>query len=429
MISRLSIVVLSIIVPAYNLQGQYIHSEKAISIFNEYQKICHLDNGKMWGISLHGPLMFVDRESRSIVANMQDESGMLEKQNAIFQGRLPDRYGIANTTFTWNEQQWTMIMWPVSHNTFERNQLIFHEAFHSAQIMLGINLPNAENPHLDKKEGRIWLQLEWMALLNALNIPVDNTFIQDALVFRQFRRSIFADSDSTENALELLEGIPEYTGIKLSGRDSLETSIYFSEMVKTARTRSSFFRTFPYTSGPLYCFLIERKDPEWRSNFLEIKDLGDYLKEVHSIPIPLDLHSEAKKRAKKYEIDDLLELESKREEEITEKKKSIISTFIDGSILILPIKNPNMEFSPLNMMAIDDKGTFYQTFRVTDAWGILEAENGIFIPKDWSAIHISTIEIKQEGSFISGKGWKLNLKDDWRISTVENSDDLTLIDR
>jgi hypothetical protein len=373
--------------------------------------------------------MFVDRESRTIIANVQDEAGELIKQDGVFRGSLPDMYGIANTTFYWNGQQWTMLVWPVSNNFFQRNQLLFHESFHSAQVKLGISLPNTENAHLDTKQGRIWLQLEWMALLEALNSENNIESIQDALVFRNYRRSLYLDSDSTENALELLEGIPEYTGIKLSGRDSLETLIYFSEMVETARTRSSFFRTFPYTSGPLYCYLIERKDPYWRKKIHEIIDLGEYLKHIYSITTFSDLQFQANKRAEKYGVKELIKQETKREKEIIDKKNSIIATFIERSILILPIKKPNMEFSPINMMAIDDKGTYYKTFRLVDLWGIMEAEEGLFIPKDWSAVYISAKDMKVDESVIYGKGWKLDLKEGWILSPVQESDNFILLDQ
>lgn len=426
MINRFFFVGFLIIVPAFYLYGQNIDAEQALKVFKEYEEICKLDKGNLWGVSMWGPLMLVDRESRTIVANVQDKAGELKNYHGTFQGRLPEEYGIANSTFSWKGEQWTMVMWPLSNNRFERNQLLFHESFHSIQVKLGINLVNAENPHLDEKEGRIWLQLEWLALLEALKAIDNYKFIQDALVFRNYRRSIFPDSDSTENALELLEGIPEYTGIKLSGRDSMETLKYFSLMVETARTRSSFFRTFPYTSGPLYCFLIERKDPTWRQKITKITDLGSYLKDVYSIPIHFDLQAEASRRAKKYGSEELIRQEAKREKEIIDKKNSIISTFINGQILILPIKNPTMEFSPLNMMAIDDKGTYYKTFRLVDIWGILEVEEGSFIPRDWSAIHVAARNIQTDGVSTKGDGWVLNLKDGWILSPIKDSKNLTL---
>ena len=73
------------------------------------------------------------------------------------------------------------------------------------------------------------------------------------------------------------------------------------------------------------------------------------------------------------------------------------------------------------MMSIDDKGTYYKTFRLVDVWGILEAKEGIFILNDWSAIHISAENLVVEDSVISGMGWTLNLKKGWGISSSSDS--------
>jgi hypothetical protein len=370
--------------------------------------------------------MFVDKENRIIVANTQDDEGFLKERENFFTGKLPESQGIANTTFYWKGKQWTMLLWPISGDTFERNQLIFHESFHCAQVRLGINLPNAENPHLETKEGRLWLQLEWLALLNALDTSKNIQSIEDALIFRNYRRSLFQNSDSTENMLELLEGIAEYTGIKLSGRNSIETLEYLSQMVDSARNRTSYYRTFPYTSGPLYCFLIEQMDINWRKDILDIYDLGLYLKNICSVNIPDDLRSEAEKRSIRYDRDKIVESENLREKRILKKKDKIISTFINGPILSLPIKKPNIEFSPLNMMAIDDKGTYYKTLRLVDVWGILIVQEGAFIKNDWSAVNVSAKEMKRDLSMITGNGWNLKLDDGWELKAGKGNQDFII---
>lgn len=413
---------------SYIIYGQEIDIKAVEEIFEEYEDICQYDNGNLWGISLHGPLMFVERASRTIIANTADKNGGFMRINGVYQGKLPENQSIANTTFNWKGTQWTMVMLPFNSDYNLRNQLIFHESFHSIQIKLGIKLPNAENPHLDLKDGRTYLQLEWLALLRAHESISKLEYIRDALIFRKYRRGLYPKSDSTENILELLEGIPEYTGIKLSGRDSIETIRYFSEMVKEARNRPSFFRTFPYTSGPLYCFLLDGIEPLWRKNILEINDLGEHLRKAYSISLPADLKTAAHIAAIKYDGDEIIKQERIIEEQFLAKKQSIINTFIEGPVLILRPKKPNMEFSPINMMAVDDMGTYYKTFRLVDIWGVLESDDGVFILKDWSAVHISARDMVVEDSVLSGKGWVLKLKEGWIISQFKDSSDFVLTD-
>jgi len=271
--------------------------------------------------------------------------------------------------------------------------------------------------------------IEWAALLEALLNMKNKESFQDALIFRNYRRSLFQNSDSTENALELLEGIPEYTGIKLSGRDSLETLEYFSDMVEVARNRSSFYRTFPYTSGPLYCYLIERQNIYWRKSIKEIDDLGYYLKNNYSISLPANSKLEAEKRARKYNGEELIAKENELEKEINKKKENIILTYIQGPILSLPVKKPNIEFIPLNMIAIDEMGTYYNTLRIVDVWGILEVEDGVFINKNWSAIYVISSEIVKDDGKISGIGWQLKLNEDWEMIPGDQTGNFHLFDQ
>ena len=191
------------------IYAQNIDIEKAKIIFQEYEEICKKDDGSLWGRSLFGPLMLVNRENRSLIANTPDINNDFNQTGNMYQGRIPEEMGIANTTFNWKGTQWTMVMWPLNENIYLRNQLIFHESFHSLQNKMGMEIPNTENPHLDLLDGRVYLQLEWLALLSANNSIDKVDHIKNALIFRNYRRSLFEKSDSTENALELLEGIPE----------------------------------------------------------------------------------------------------------------------------------------------------------------------------------------------------------------------------
>jgi hypothetical protein len=50
----------------------------------------------------------------------------------------------------------------------ERVALLAHESFHRVQPKLGLYVFGEENEHLDRPEGRLWLQLEWNALEAAL---------------------------------------------------------------------------------------------------------------------------------------------------------------------------------------------------------------------------------------------------------------------
>ncbi|ULT23417.1 hypothetical protein KUH03_30125 [Sphingobacterium sp. E70] len=59
-------------------------------------------------------------------------------------------------------------MLPLPEHRDDRINLLAHESFHRIQPELGFKLNNANNNHLDEKDGRISLRLEFEALKKAL---------------------------------------------------------------------------------------------------------------------------------------------------------------------------------------------------------------------------------------------------------------------
>ena len=55
--------------------------------FAEAAALCTADHGMTWGMSLCGPMMVVDRETRFVVANQADARGQLHAQAGVFVGR------------------------------------------------------------------------------------------------------------------------------------------------------------------------------------------------------------------------------------------------------------------------------------------------------------------------------------------------------
>src|SRR5690606_6956730 len=139
-----------------------------------------------------------------------------------YSGILPAAVNIANTAVNWGGKRWTMAMLPLSENKENRINLLAHESFHSIQPSLGFTLNNAENNHLDQKKGRIYLRLELEALKQAMRSNSEKEMKQhltSAFTFRKYRNTLYKGSETTENLLELNEGIAEFTGLIVSGRN------------------------------------------------------------------------------------------------------------------------------------------------------------------------------------------------------------------
>lgn len=78
--------------------------------FAQADRLAQEEAGRLWGIRLGGPLLFVNRADRAVVANQPDLEGRLEERDGLWVGILPDDVGIANTAVEWAGRRWTMLM-------------------------------------------------------------------------------------------------------------------------------------------------------------------------------------------------------------------------------------------------------------------------------------------------------------------------------
>src|ERR1043165_8550878 len=66
----------------------------AHTYFQEAAKICVQDRGRLWRVSLCGPMLFVDAQTRTVFANQADTQGRLTKRGEVFTGRLPPEINV-----------------------------------------------------------------------------------------------------------------------------------------------------------------------------------------------------------------------------------------------------------------------------------------------------------------------------------------------
>src|SRR5437763_5001555 len=131
-----------------------------VDAFRELDQMCARDGGKMWGVNLSGPTVFVERATRHFVAS---------RDGKITEGTLPQTIGIANTSVDWEGTRWTMVVLPLPEDPYKRRALMAHESFHRVQKEIGLGSGvEGGNAHLDTLDGRYLLQLEWRALAIAL---------------------------------------------------------------------------------------------------------------------------------------------------------------------------------------------------------------------------------------------------------------------
>ncbi|MEN6618243.1 MAG: hypothetical protein ABFC28_01905 [Rikenellaceae bacterium] len=366
-------------------------------------------------------MLLVNPQTREIFANEPDSCGVLVKRGSIYTGILPIEINFANTAIDWNGKSWAMIILPLPHNKQSRINLLAHELFHKAQPSLDFTIKNADNNHLDQKDGRIYLRLELEALKKAVTSSSKaemEEYLTNALVFRKYRNSLYSGSDTTENILELNEGIAEYTGQIISGRNKEQAIKNFEKSIDMFMNYPTFVRSFAYQTIPVYGFLLLESKKDWNKEIGVKTNLVDYFINAFNIEMPKDLKKSATNIAEKYNSKTIVTEETAREETNKKLIAEYKFKFIEQPHLKIQFEQMNFSFDPRNIMPLENKGTVYPNIRITDKWGVLTVESGALVSPNWQAISISN-PTNIGDKKITGEGWELELADDYCLTKDE----------
>lgn len=241
---------------------------EASKLFETARAICARDGGRLWGQNICGPMLLVDYRDRSVLANQRDREGRLTSSGAWYAGVLPDDVIIANTPTDWAGVRWTQIVSPLPDDPARLQVLVAHELFHRIQDGLGLSFREGANRHLDTLEGRYLLQLEWRALVQALQAADEKQRLRavgDALALRAERQRLFPAAATEEASLEINEGVPEYTGVMLGLATAAERIAYAIDDLSQFIKAPTLVRSFPYATGPAYGLLLDHYLPDWKS--------------------------------------------------------------------------------------------------------------------------------------------------------------------
>ncbi len=403
-----------------------VERTSAAQHFADARELCDRDNGKLWGRSLKGPILLVSPATREVIANQADLEGKLQKSGDVFVGKLPVEMPVANTAIDWAGVKWTMVLLPLPHDQSARRVLLAHELWHRLQDEIGFPSSAAANHHLDTRDGRLWLQLEWRALGLALreNGKRRQDATSDALLFRSFRRSLIDHAAEEERAMEMHEGLAEYTGIAL-GRTLDLPQYVIDHNLTNAVAKPTFIRSFAYASGPAYGILLDQTGIDWRKGLTKTDDLGALLQRALGLQLPVDLAQSARTRAQDYGWEKLAAAETEREANQQKRLAAYRRKFIDDPVLVLPLQEMKMQFDPGELVSLDPRGTVYPNIKIVDAWGILTASKGALLESDFGKITISA-PTDSRSTQVNGEGWTLELNPGWELQAATRAGDQTI---
>ena len=374
----------------------------------ERQRLCEADNGKLWGVSLCGPFLFVDPATRQVVGNYPNA--------ALPAGVIP-----ANTAFPLGDGYVTMVMWPITDEPIARNILLMHESWHRIQRQIGLPPAEGNNDHLDTFDGRYWMLLEWRALARAATLSgsARRAAVLDALGFAAQRHQLIRGSGIAEANLLRNEGLAEDTGVALSTapRDRMVRVV---EELARYRGAPSLVRSFAYGAGPAYGAFLDLYRPGWRRTLNGHSDLYALLAAaLHTEPSA----ATATKSVAAYDDGSLRTAEQQRETRRVARLAALRATYVDGPVLRIPLRGANFGFNPNAVVPFPGFGNVYTPFNATGWFGHLDAPGGALVTSDYSTV---IVPAPKDATTLSGSGWKLTPASTCTLEAAERAGDFTV---
>ena len=388
--------------------------EKAAPCFENLKKVSDADKGKLWGKTLYGPTMFVDVQTRNLVANQQNKENSFEQKGDLFFGQLPEDIIIANTSISYCGEDWTCVIWDDSRDLLTSTQLLIHESLHRIQDEIGLPSCGSSNQHLDETEGELLLKLELGILKDLLqNDSKDLTEgLCDAMTVRKYRQTMFPNGN--ENQFECHEGMAEYTAFKLLPLDNDNEAIrkgLVAAAIAKGMDGSGFGNSFAYLTGPAYGLLIDEMIPDWRNGIRSGKTIPDVISTEIAIPDTVD-NAEIERLSARYNLTEYLNKERSRLEARDKEDAELRDRFSESKWLVIPNDNINFGFNPSErLVAYDTIGVICNTMQLRGSFGTLEVGNGIMRTHNWSSFIIPYSEDHCDA--------KISLNPDYAIEPVD----------
>jgi hypothetical protein len=391
--------VLTLLAPAAVAQ---VDQQRAQEFFKEAQILCERDGGRLWGVSLCGPMVIADRRTQTFATNQPAPDGA-----------RPPVLGLVNAPVQWGGESWAAFFWDfvIAQTPRDRRVLLLHELFHRVQPQLGLIAPAHANEHLDAADGRYWMRLEWHALAQALRVSGEQraTAVRDALAFRQARRMLYPGSAESERDAEITEGLAHYTGTVVAA-SSPEDAIAGAVDLAAADTVESFVRSFPTTSGVLYGLLLDAASPGWTRRIRSSDDLGKLLMQALAVQPATD----ATASAARYGGAEVRASEQQRKQRRQERIAELRRRFIDGPVLQIP-GGGGAASDSRGAIVIPDVGTvWFGAYRASGNWGTLEAEKGVLVDSGGRWRRVSAPQRRDSVTFY-GDGWTFKAASGWVI--------------
>ena len=407
-------VAVAVVVAGAALVEAQVDQRRAAEYFKETAELCEREGGKLWGVSLCGPIALGHAMTKTFATSEPAPPDA-----------PPAALGFANAALTWGGTRWVTIAWHlIPEDPQLRRRLFIHELFHRVQPGLKLLLPDGDTSHLDGPEARTWMRMEWRALAAALASTNEarRAAISHALAFRRARRALAPAAAEGERILEINEGLAQYTGTVVAAASRVAAVKDAMVQLAQAEQNDTYVRTFPYPSGAAYGLLLDDAAPDWRRTITATDDLGALLAAATGVTAAPD----AVTAAAAYDGPAVRAAELERDVAHQKRVADLRRRFVDGPVVVLP-RSGNNSFITNGMTPIPGEGIVYPTFRATAEWGTLVADQAL-LKTDRSNIRVpgpATVA----GQGVRGPGWTIELAAGWTITSGPRPGDMMVVRR
>jgi len=408
------------------VEESYFTSDKALQYFRQIEGVCNEDNGKLWGQNLYGPLMFVDRMTRRIVANEPDKEGLLKQKDGIYTGSYPKELIINNTAITYGGTLFGMAPLPNEDDEYRIISRGLHCLFHRFQNTINYNFSGSNTPNMEERRARIWLKLEWSALRKAIESEgeAQKVAIRDALIFREANHELYQQYVTDEIRFENYEGLATFTSIKIAAKSREEFNTRLMENLDRIYSYLSYSRSYGLIHGALYATLLDLKGFNFKEIVSENTDLGGLVMELYNIKLPEVCRDVAGSLSLNYDIDKIYKEENLREKEIQEYINKQLSTFVEKPVVYIELESPYFDFEPEDIQPLGPEGTLYKQIRISDNWGKLTVDKrgeGCLMSNNFKFLRVPAKGYNINKNHIEGDGWDLILNNGWEVISVDEN--------
>jgi hypothetical protein len=385
--------------------------------FEEATKLCERDAGRLWGVSLCGPMVIGDPATRTRATSQPEP-----------ERPAPPFPGIVDGPVTWGGVRW--FYFPLSMlaatDADTRQQNMIHGLFHRIQPQLALMAGNSDgaNEHLDTLEGRVWMRLEWRALRRAIESSESGgaQAIADALAFRRERRRLFPGAAENERREEIREGLASYTGIVVWANSPADAHRAAAAALTGGEALTSFVGNFEAASGPAYGVLLDDLMSDWRRQLRGDSDLGDLLAAATKGPPATDLAA----AAARYNGAALRAAEETRDRAQQVRVAELRRRFVDGPVLTMPGAGRGTSDST-GSVGIPGVGTvFFRNYTLSARWGRLKAIDGVLRSTDGSTLSVP-VTGPLEGTTLKGENWSATLNSGWVVRPSVRPGSFTIV--